>query len=217
MLAFYESSKSWSGKGFRVFAPEGLEGASVMVREISEVFERWKEEVAGLETNSSCFSILLTESQANFSDWENLRKPGRVVVLQLEEDLKRRVADVLIRSSGKTSTYSSLLLQGLTEFLARERIYSDAAAIIEDGSWTPLEGAFFRANRAGPVELEAAGFVKYVLERYGAEEFSKIWHMTTPLGGDNSLELALREVLGKGLSDVEAELIRLLEENDKSE
>jgi hypothetical protein len=78
--------------------------------------------------------------------------------------------------------------------------------MLVDGSWESLDGLIIGGKRDSRSLTEASAFVGYLLDEYGRKKFAEIWNLTTPLGGDVSLDTAMKEVIGRTLKQAEEDL-----------
>lgn len=206
LLSVYESGKSISREGLNLFLPERSDELSKQGRVLFEVFDKSREKIPELETNYPAISVFLTGNSKTTDSWRKSDLPDWVAALEADAGLKVDFAEFLVASSTRTPTYSGLLRRGLIRYLAKEEVFARGREIVTDGSWTPLAGAVFRGEGSTTSEIQAAAFVGYLIEQFGSGKFVKIWRMTTPLGGDNSLEYALIQTTGQGLDKTEADL-----------
>ena len=207
LLSVYESGKSLSRENLKLFLPERSDELSRQSRTLFEIFEKKREKIPELKTNYPVMSVFLVEDSKTAAGWRKVDPPEWVTVLEVDAGLKLDFAEFLVASSTKTPTYSGLLRQGLVRYLATEEVFARGGKIVTEGDWTPLAGAVFQEGEGSTApEIQAAAFVGYLIEQFGSAKFLKIWRMTTPIGGDNSLEYALLQTTGRGLDKTEAEL-----------
>jgi len=206
LLSVYESGESLSRKDFHLFLPVSSDELSRQGRVLFEVLEKRQEKIPELDTNYPVMSVFLTRNPKTADSWRKTDLPDWVTALEADAGSKLEFAEFLVTSATKTPTYSGLLRQGLIHYLAEVEIFARGREIITDGNWTPLSGAVFRKEGSTTPKAQAAAFVGYLIEQFGSAKFVKIWRMTTPLGGDNSLEYSLMQTIGQGLDKTEADL-----------
>ncbi len=204
--AIYWDGQSLTREGLEIFLPADTENVSKKTKEFFEVIERKREKLPDLVPNYPRTTVFLVKSSKSFNYWQKVDLPDWVAVLREDEELKPGFAEALVSTVTQTPTYSSLLRQGLIHYLAEEGIYERGYEILASDNWTPLDGAVFATDGSTASGIQAAAFIGYVIDQYGSGKFVKIWRMTTPLGGDRSLEYALRKALGQGLEKTEADL-----------
>ncbi|MBS3764881.1 hypothetical protein KGY71_00010 [Candidatus Bipolaricaulota bacterium] len=205
LIGSYRAGKSWNSGRLYLVSSESLEGSDVLAREVLHLWKRVREELPSLDWNYSRFMIFLAGEEVN-EDWEEVASPDWVAIYGGDGDPGVRAVELFVRGAKRIPTYSGLLRQGLIHYLAGEDVFAEATSVLEDGRWSPLDGLTFDGTGKMDSKREAAAFVGYIIEEFGSEDFLDIWNLTTPLGGDKSLESALRDTVGIGLGKAEENL-----------
>lgn len=214
LLDKYAAGQTDNAGRLHVITPEGMEDASETRQEVLDPWEKAKEKLPSLNWNYSRFSIFLAgEEEINL--WEEIEKPDWVAIYNSEGNVKLEVSDTLVRGAKRVPSYSGLLRRGLVHYLAAEEVFLEAATVLEAGEWSPLDGLALDGRGKSNSTREAAAFVGYLIEQMGSREFLEVWAMTTPLGGDSSLDTALKDTVGKRLDEVEDGLKTYLRESGR--
>lgn len=199
-----------TGKLYLAF-PEATRDLGELERTVVDIWERVENRLPTLDWSYGRFVVFLSPEGAS-GHWEKVELPGWVLVTSDREDLRYRLAELLVGGANRIPTYSNLLRQGLIHYLSGEQVFRQASDLLDEGRWSPLDGLTFSEEEISDSDWEAAAFVGFLIEKLGSERFLEIWEFTTPVGGDRSLEGALKEVLGRGLTEVERELKQYLQE-----
>ncbi|MFQ5795290.1 MAG: tetratricopeptide repeat protein [Candidatus Bipolaricaulia bacterium] len=138
-----------------------------------------------------------------------------VAHLGIEAPVGGVIAEIVSHHMVDEPTRSEVLKRGLTIYLARlddlEPIYQEAAEQLADGRWIPLEALDFDQYDDATVAPQTAVFVGYLIERYGAERFKRLWETTSVIGG-SSLYRAVSGVYGRSQAELDGELRTFLRE-----
>lgn len=134
-----------------------------------------------------------------------------VVHLRVGEPVGYALALMAVRHWQKHQTYSEVLRRGLAHHLEHSgRDYlKEAERLSMTPDWVPLASLDFEAYKFESVRVGTATMVGYLLESRGLERFLELWTQTAPLGGDRSLDGALRAVYGLTRERLEREIIAL--------
>lgn len=199
--------------GVPVFFTERVGRKTGSSKSLSSVLERTSDAFPWLSEEVGRVKIFLLHDSDRVKLWRELETPETVIWGTETETLVGEVSEFVVDRVSKTPTYSGLLRNGLEHYMSNQEVLSMAGEILAEGDWNSLEGTVF-AEGAEAVKLSEAGaFVGYLLEEYGADKFRRVWHLTTPLGGNNSLSLSLNRVIGNWLGEVERNLKSFLEKN----
>jgi len=124
------------------------------------------------------------------------------------DDIVYQVALVLPAYVWKADTYSRMLRTGVAVALARgEALEEEGKALERTGKWVPLSVVDFGTADKKVVEIEAGLMVRYLLHKFGTEEFRRFWTLTSPLDRYLSLDSALNEVYGLTRDQIEESLL----------
>jgi hypothetical protein len=155
---------------------------------------------------SSLVIFLHAEDASSFSLTDALRG---LVHLEVGEPIGYAIARVVVQHWQKHQTYSEVLRRGLAYYLDRsgQNYLEEAERLSMTADWVPFASLDFEAYKFESVRIGAAAMVGYLLESRGIEKLRELWIETAPLGGDRSLDGALRAVYGLTREQLERELI----------
>jgi len=206
LLSYYEKGKKLKGGKLTFFADDATEDLRDLIEPAFQVLDRTHKLLPGLENRFDSLKVFLFPESGEVEDlWKKIDLPESVLVSPPGK-IRYGLANTLVKGMSRTPTYSALLRRGLVHFLAKEAVFPAGERVLARESWRPLSGIQVSRDSNSVSATVGAAFVGYLLEKYGGRKFKTIWQLTTPLGGDNSLDSALREVLGIGLKELEMEL-----------
>lgn len=177
-----------------------------LVEGVSRTLEKAKKSLPILKDSYDLLKVFLIQSQFQKKLWYKLDLPNWVITESSSSALSNEISEFVASKLTRTPTYSDLLRQGLISFLARKEVFSSAVQILSKGNWKPLNSILVGTDEDPAKKAEAGSFVGYILKEYGSKKFSRIWFLTTPLGGDKSLTSALNQVIGLWLGQLETNL-----------
>jgi|GEM_PF-1853041 len=212
LLTDYESGSRKEVGKLLVFAPKGVEKLSDLVSRCSSLIERAEAQFPELIDELNLLRVFVSGGKESDDVWTRLDHPRGVIFSSAANSLELSISRALVNELSRTPTYSNLLRLGLVRFIMDPAVFNEARELVTREAWESLGGLTVEVDRESSSLVQAGGFVGYILTRFGPDKFTRIWYLTTPLGGDNSLETALNEVVGKGLGEVEADLKNFLED-----
>ncbi|MCS6903157.1 MAG: hypothetical protein NZO41_02625 [Candidatus Bipolaricaulota bacterium] len=148
--------------------------------------------------------VLSDDDSPSFSPRDALRG---VVRVGAAETVGYALARVIVQHWQKHQTYSEVLRRGLAYYLSGRDYLKEAELLSMTPEWVPFASLDVDAYRFESVRVGAAAMVGYLLESRGIEKLRALWVQTAPLGGDRSLDGALRVVYGLTREQLERELI----------
>ncbi len=206
LLDFYGLGETKKGKQITYYGTVELDDIEGKIKRIARSAERAKTFLPRLIDPESRIAVFIYSTEGPAKLWRRLEKPGWVITGSEIEYLRQKVSELIAARVSRTPSYSNLLKQGLVGFLLQESVFRDAQEQLSEGKWTPLNSILLSPDANTEKRTEAGAFVGYLLREYGGEDLSRIWFLTTPLGGDNSLDSALNQVIGLWLDQLEEEL-----------
>lgn len=205
-----------ASENFIVHYSEDLESEAARVLEqaeakLSHILGRLQ--LAREHLPSPVVIVLHADRVPSFSGIDALR--GRVH-LDIRDSVGYALARVMVHHWQKHQTYSEVLRRGLAYYLDRPNYLEEAERLSMTANWVPFASLDFEAYRFESVRVGAAAMVGYLLESRGIEKLRELWVQTAPLGGDRSLDGALRVVYGLTRGQLERELIARWSQQSRS-
>jgi len=201
LLQIYDRAESRAGTNLTIIFTEESIPSAQKVDELYQVTERWKNTFPAALDHDEQYVIILSPGSDTTKATEFL--PPTAKIIERSEDPITVLAGLLVNNITRTPTYSGLLKQGLITFFSRDDYVSRGRDLIEQGRWKSVESIVFEGNGYTRGNVEGAAIVKYLIDKYGSGVFLDIWKMTTPLGGDHSLQYSLEKTTGDDLAGVE--------------
>ena len=198
-------------QGLTIFGSGDTGSFDRIIKECSRVVKKAESKVPDIAQKLVPLRIFVDNEVSGRGEWDRLDHPNGIAFGSRSEDLGFKIAQLVVSGMSRTPTYSNLLRRGLTNFLMSSDAFNQAKKVVTRGTWASLSSITVGLDIESKSSVEAASFVGYILSTYGPDKFARIWYLTTPLGGDNSLETGLNEVVGKRLGEVEADLKSFLE------
>lgn len=210
LIRLYEEAEKQIRGKVSLFSPTNLDKRTDLVDIVTRKMKKMREVLPNLKDSYNSLKIFIVQGTDQSGLWNKVNVPAWVITGSnpnaLSFDISRFVASRLSR----TPTYSSLLKLGLINYLARSGVFISARENLSKGIWRPLYSILVGTNGNRAKKTEAGAFVGYLLKKYGVDQFLRIWSLTTPLGGNNSLSSALNQVTGKWLDELGSDLKNFL-------
>lgn len=205
-VCFYKESENFVVHYSEDLEPDALKTLALAEASLEDIAQRLRLRREQLPAKLVIF--LHAGAAPHFSAIDALRG---VVHLRVGEPVGYALALMAVRHWQKHQTYSEVLRRGLAYYLDRSgRDYlKEAEKLSMTPDWVPLAALDFEAYKFESVRVGAATMVGYLLESRGLERFLELWTQTAPLGGDRSLDGALRAVYGLTRERLEREIIDL--------
>ncbi len=203
---FYKESANFVVHYSEDLEPDALKTLALAEASLEDIAQRLQLQREQLPAKLVIF--LHAGAAPHFSATEALRG---IVHLRVGEPVGYALALMAMRHWQKHQTYSEVLRRGLAYYLdGSGRDYlKEAERLSMTLDWVPLAALDFEAYKFESVRVGAATLVGYLLESRGLERLRELWTQTAPLGGDRSLDGALRAVYGLTRAGLERELIAL--------
>ncbi len=114
------------------------------------------------------------------------------------DDAVYQLARMIPPYAFRMDTYSNLLRDGLAVALTTEPsdLVAQGRRLRRTGGWVSLYILDYGTSDPDTVKIEAGLMLEYILTYFGPEAIRSIWIGTAPLGGDLSLDSAIREACG---------------------
>jgi tetratricopeptide (TPR) repeat protein len=216
MLEVYEIGEKREGRGLTLFGSRKTTDMDIITRECSNVVQKAKKEIPQLAEKLGGFRVFIDKGEYDGGVRDGLDLPNGVAFGSGPGDSSLKVAELIASGMSRTPTYSTLLRRGLVHFLTGSDVFQSAEEIVGGGRWESLSGITVDLDTETSSSVQAGAFVCFIISRYGSGKFTRVWHLTTPLGGDVSLETALREVVGRNLGEIEDDLVGFLKSYEGS-
>lgn len=206
LIETYGSGEKLSKGRLIVFTSGDPDLPPELLESESGVLAKVETQLPGLGKSYDQLRVFLSPDTEGITDWTKIDLPGSVTVVSDPNNFRLRVAEMVVARMSRTPTYSNLLRRGLIHYLAGKEVFLAGRRILEEGNWKSLKGITVNLDPTSTSSKIAAAFVGYILSRFEPEEFNAIWDITTPVGGDNSLDTALKKIVGLKLDQVEERL-----------
>jgi hypothetical protein len=210
MLEVYEGGTKRKVQGLTLFGSKSVAEIDRITSTCSRVVQRAESEIPAVVEELGNLRVFVSEEESVEGFRDQLSHPDGVVFGSESGNSSLKVATLIANEVSRTPTYSNLLRRGLVHFLTGSDAFQLAKKVLGGGRWESLSGITVDLDPKANSSVQAGAFVGFIILRYGPEKFIRVWHLTTPLGGDVSLETALTEVVGKGLREVEDDLVGFL-------
>lgn len=215
MLSLYSNGTVLKGRDFIIHAPSGEKW-----REITDQIKQAVKKILGnsLKLTGLDRSVLpekfVIVIQSDELDDVNLTQDLLVpqgVIFTDGKKIKQigyKVARIIASYITQVPTRSALLFEGLTYHLANfeEDIFHQATEALINGKWIPLLELSTGIYQKSLSKVERAAFVRFWLQEYGWKSLKAVWGRTSPLGEDQSILGAVKDILGLSFEQVENNL-----------
>ncbi|MBS3786642.1 hypothetical protein KGY79_00435 [Candidatus Bipolaricaulota bacterium] len=206
LVKFYRGGDYVGRDNISFFGPESLDNFKKLAGSISQPVDKARDFIPELAEGENKIVVFMYRSQEGSDLWRDIDAPEWLIRGSDSDLLSRKVAELLVARTFRTPTYSSLLHYGMVNFLVTRDVFQSARKVLTEGKWRSLKSILIGTSGGDGPKMEAAAFVGFLAKEYGAEKFVRVWFLTTPIGGSNSLDSALDQVVGNWLDQVEEKL-----------
>lgn len=167
--------------------------------------------LTGLDRSVLPGKFVVIVIQSDELDDVNLNKDLLVpqgVIFADQKEIKQigsKVTRIIVSYITQVPTKSALLFEGLAYHLANfeEDIFHQAMKTLINGKWIPLLELSTGIYQESLTKMERAAFIRFWLQEYGWKSLKAVWEKTSPLGGDQSILGAVKDIIGLSFKQVE--------------